>query len=90
MKKYFLIILLMVNVVAVWACSACEKQQPRILRGITHGGGPQNNWDYLIISVAMTIVLFTLYFSVKWLVCPGEKSANHIKYWIFNNEYNGR
>lgn len=90
MKKYFLIILLLVNAISVWACSACEKQQPQILRGITHGGGPQSNWDYLIISVAMTIVLFTLYFSVKWLVRPGEKSANHIKYWIFNNEYNGR
>lgn len=90
MKKCILIVLVLINAIIAIACPSCELQQPKILRGITHGSGPQSNWDYLIISVMMTIVLFTLYFSVKWLLHPGEKSANHIKHLILNNEYNGR
>ena len=35
---------------AAIACPVCEKQQPKILQGITHGSGPQSNWDYIIIS----------------------------------------
>lgn len=69
-----------------FACPACEKQQPKILAGITHGGGPGSNWDYLIIWIAVAIVLFTLFFSLKWLIRPGEQSHNHIKRLILNNE----
>ncbi|KAA9037170.1 hypothetical protein FW778_17220 [Ginsengibacter hankyongi] len=69
-----------------FACPACEKQQPKLLQGITHGGGPGSNWDYVIISIAVIIVLFTLFFSVKWLVRPGEQSQSHIKRLILNNE----
>ena len=68
------------------ACPVCEKQQPKILQGITHGAGPQSNWDYLIIAVTAIIVLLTLYFSIKWLVKPGEKSHSHIKHLILNIE----
>ena len=69
-----------------FACPACEKQQPKLLQGITHGGGPGSNWDNVIISIAVNIVLFTLFFSVKWLVRPGEQSQSHIKRLILNNE----
>lgn len=72
--------------IAVIACPACEKQQPKILRGITHGTGPESNWDYAIVWAAVIIVLFTLYFSVKWLIKPGEKSEKHIKRLILDNE----
>lgn len=75
---------------AVMACAACEKQQPKILQGITHGSGPQSNWDYLIISVTAVIVLVTLVLSVNWLIRPGERSASHIKQWILKDEYYGR
>lgn len=68
------------------ACPVCEKQQPKILQGITHGGGPQSNWDYLTILITAVIVLVTLFFSVKWLMRPGEKSATHIKRLVLNNE----
>lgn len=70
----------------VFACPLCEKQQPRLLRGITHGTGPESNWDYIIVWVTVLIVLFTLFFSVKWLIRPGEKSDNHIKRFILNHE----
>lgn len=84
MKKIWLGMLLMVSGFGAVACPECEKQQPKLLRGITHGAGPDSNWDYLIISVAVLIVLATLYFTIKWLVNPGEKSETHIKQWILN------
>jgi len=67
-------------------CPACEKAQPRILRGITHGAGPKSQWDYLIVWVAVIITVLTLYYSIKWLIRPGEKSAGHIKNFILNDE----
>jgi len=68
------------------ACPACEKAQPRILRGITHGAGPESRWDYLIVWIAVIITVLTLYYSIKWLIRPGETTANHIKHSILNNE----
>jgi uncharacterized protein HemY len=86
MKKYFLILFLFTVRLAAIACPACEAQQPKILRGITHGTGPKNNWDYIIVWIAAIVVLATLYFSVKWLIRPGEKGADHIKRFILNFE----
>jgi hypothetical protein len=61
------------------ACPVCEKNQPKILRGITHGAGPESNWDYVVIGITAAIVLASLYFSVKWLCKPGEAGNDHIK-----------
>ena len=68
----------------VAACPACEKQQPKLLQGITHGSGPDGNIDYAIIAIAVLIVLLTLFYSVKFIFKPGEKATNHIKQIIFN------
>jgi uncharacterized protein HemY len=84
MKKFILIIVFFAARLIVTACPACTSQQPKILRGITHGTGPQNNWDYVIVLIAVAVVLFTLFFSVKWLLHPGEKNSSHIKQFIFN------
>ncbi|HEX6846468.1 MAG TPA: hypothetical protein VF144_05795 [Chitinophagaceae bacterium] len=86
MKKNLVLLLLLGVLTEANSCPACENQQPEILRGITHGAGPQSNWDYLIISVAAVIVVATLYFSVKWLLSPGEKDENHIKRVVLNYE----
>ncbi len=69
-----------------FACPPCEVAQPRYLKGITHGTGPQSNWDFLIISITAVIVIATLFFSIKWLLKPGEKSDTHIKNMILNIE----
>lgn len=74
-----LTLLLVLATVAAWACPVCEKQQPKVLRGVVHGAGPDSNWDYLIVGVIAVIVLITLYYSMKWLVRPGEGTPNHIK-----------
>ena len=86
MKNVFAFIIFFLAHIGVYACDVCEKQQPKILRGITHGVGPQNNLDYLIVSVASAIVVATLFFSIKWLVSPGEKEEKHIKRIVLNYE----
>ena len=68
-----------------FACEACIKKQPKILQGIVHGGGPDNSFDYLIVSTAIAIVVFTLLFSIKWLIRPGENEGSHIKRFILNS-----
>ena len=72
-------LMLVLAVIPGWACPVCEKQQPKVLRGVVHGGGPDDNWDYLIVGGIAVIVLITLYYSMKWLVRPGEGGRNHIK-----------
>jgi uncharacterized protein HemY len=84
MKKVMLIVVLLVSGLMTFACPTCEIAQPRYLKGITHGTGPQSDWDFLIISVIVIIVIATLFFSIKWLVQPGEKSVTHIKHLILN------
>ncbi len=86
MKKGFLILTFMLMGLTGMACPMCEANQPKVLKGITHGQGPASNWDYLIISVVAIIVVLTLFYSVKWLLKPGEKSGDHIKRFILNLE----
>lgn len=66
------------------ACEACEKQQPAITRGFTHGGGPQSNWDWVIIAIIAVITVLTFILSLKYLIRPGEKNSDHIKRSILN------
>lgn len=86
MKKILPGVVLLFTGLLATACPVCERQQPKILQGITHGSGPESNWDFVIIAVASLIVVATLFYSVKWLLRPGEKSGSHIKYLILNNE----
>ncbi|MDP4131510.1 MAG: hypothetical protein Q8918_11840 [Bacteroidota bacterium] len=86
MKKTIALLMMTFARLRILACPACESQQPKILRGITHGAGPSGKWDYLIVCVFIVIVLFTLFYSVKWLIRPGEKAQQHIKRLILNPE----
>ncbi|HLO79653.1 MAG TPA: hypothetical protein VK166_01770 [Chitinophagaceae bacterium] len=69
---------------SVNACPVCEQQQPKLLRGITHGTGPESNWDWLIVGIVTAVALLTLFQSVRYLVRPGEKNSNHIKHSILS------
>lgn len=86
MRRVALMICLLGNSILAIACAVCEKQQPKVLRGISHGAGPESNWDYVIVWATVVIVLLTLFYSVKWLIKPGEKSEHHIKRFILNNQ----
>lgn len=79
MKKLLFLIVAMLSSFASIACPACEKAQPKIFRGITHGTGPDSNWDYLIIAVTVFIVVLTATLSVMRLIQPNENNENHIK-----------
>lgn len=84
MKKFILILTALFIHIITWACPVCERQQPKLLKGITHGAGPEGKFDYIIVFTAIIIVCFTLFFSIKWLIKPGEKSDDHIKRFILN------
>lgn len=80
MKACFLIsVILAFATLKIWACDVCQNNQPKALKNITHGTGPQGNWDYIIICSAVVIVAITLFFSIKYLVKPKETSPAHIK-----------
>lgn len=68
------------------ACPACKKQQPKLLQGITHGSGPDGNLDYVIVGIAAVLVLFTLFYSIKYLIRPGETEKSHIKQFILDSD----
>ena len=82
-RHYLLLLFVLVGQFA-FACPVCEKQQPKLLRGITHGAGPTSNWDLVIVMAAVVIVLATLFYTIKWIVKPGEKESSHIKRTILN------
>lgn len=78
-------------VLTVWgslvlnACPVCERQQPKILKGVVHGPPPQDEWDYTIAALATIIVLATLFYSIKYLVSPKENDSLHIKLTFIND-----
>ena len=79
MKAIFLTLVGLFLSLAALACDVCEKQQPKVLKGIAHGAGPQSNWDYVIVWAAVVVVVGTLFYTVKWLLKPGEREDEHIK-----------
>jgi hypothetical protein len=85
MKNLFMIFLLILIRFTAIGCPVCDQRQPKVLRGITHGTGPESNWDYAIITAAAFIVIITLFFSIKYLIRPGESADDHIKRFVLNN-----
>jgi len=83
----FAIALFLMTHTASVACTVCKSQQPKVLQGITHGAGPESNWDYFIVAAAAVATLATLVFSLKHLIRPGETSTEHIKRSILNSQY---
>lgn len=76
--------ILMVLPVVAMACPECERKQLEALKGVAHGAGPEQNWDYLIVGVTSLIVLVSLFYAIKWIVRPGEKNSSHIKREVLN------
>jgi len=84
MKKIVILVPFLFAALGSYACPACEKQQPALLKGISHGSGPDSNWDMVIVWLVAIIVALTLFFSIKFLIKPGEKSKSHIKRFILD------
>jgi formate hydrogenlyase subunit 3/multisubunit Na+/H+ antiporter MnhD subunit len=83
--KYLISVLVIFIAQTAIACPVCEKQQPKITQGLTHGAGPQSNWDWVIIAIISLITVFSLIYSIKYLLKPGEKNNDHIKQSILIN-----
>lgn len=79
MKKTFLFIASLFQTIAAFACPVCDKQQPKILRGIAHGAGPESGLDYIIVWTVVIVALITLFYSIKYLIGPREAETTHIK-----------
>lgn len=86
LKKVMLIVVLLFTNYAVIACEVCQKQQPDIFRGITHGAGPQSGWDYVAVWCTVIIVAISFFYAVKFTLHPGERERDHIKRSIFKVE----
>jgi len=57
------------------------------LQGLLHGTGPaEHKWDYIIAVVMLIITVLTLFYSIKWLLHPGEKSQDHIKRTVLEDD----
>lgn len=84
-KQSFVTLVIFLFSQIIWACPVCDKQQPKITLGLTHGAGPQSNWDWVIIAITAVLTLLTLVYSLKYLIKPGEKNHDHIKKSIINN-----
>ena len=86
-KLIFLVTLVMLAIPSM-ACEVCQVNQPKMLKNITHGTGPQGNTDMIIIWSAAVIVTITLFFSIKYLVNPKENNEEHIKNSVINHFQN--
>ncbi len=84
MKKLLIILFSLAMNITAFACPACQKQQPKLFAGVTHGTGPDSNFDYVLVVATILMVLVTLYYSVKWLVHPRETNSDHIKRTVIN------
>ena len=82
--KFILILLVLILNKESFACDACNKMQPKLTRGITHGAGPDSYLDWLWISMVFAIAIYTLVKSVKYIAKPNEDQSNHIKYHILD------
>ncbi|MBS1666621.1 MAG: hypothetical protein JST58_04520 [Bacteroidetes bacterium] len=78
-KRFYLLLVGMLLGQIIYACPACEQQPPKITRGLVHGAGPNSQWDFVIVAIIAAITLMTLFFSLKYLIKPGEKDKDHIK-----------
>jgi hypothetical protein len=85
MKKIILVANLSIIAIFTYVCPVCERNQPKLLKGIVHGKGPDSNWDYVSVWITIIISLAALFYTIKWLNQPGEKNNKHIKYSILQN-----
>jgi formate hydrogenlyase subunit 3/multisubunit Na+/H+ antiporter MnhD subunit len=84
MKKLITTSVFFVAAFAAVSCPVCERNKPKVLRGITHGTNADSSWDYVIVIATAIIAVLTLFYSIKWLVRPNENAHNHIKNIILN------
>jgi formate hydrogenlyase subunit 3/multisubunit Na+/H+ antiporter MnhD subunit len=87
MKKIIAIISFMILYTSMYACPVCERANAKKAFGsISHGTGPDSNWDYIVVWITIIISVLALFYSIKWLIKPAEQNEDHIKNSILNVE----
>ncbi len=78
MKTTLLIILFwLFRVVNATGCPLCKKNQPAGFANITHGVGPQNGFDYVMLYGSIGVVLVTLGLLGWYVFRPGQQTVQH-------------
>ena len=85
-KRFILLSFALLALGQSFGCPVCDRNQPKLLRGLVHGSGPDSNWDYFIVIIMVLVALVTLFYSIKWLIKPGENKQDHIKRMILKSE----
>ncbi len=67
-----------------WACDACDLQQPKVTRGLTHGAGPESAWEWVAVGATLVITILTIYYFFKYLFRPESKRKINIKTNVLN------
>lgn len=86
MRKLISLLFMFALQLAAFGCPVCERNKPKLLQGITHGTGPDSQWDYVVVFAMIIVAILTLFYSIKWLIHPNEKSLDHIKLSILNEQ----
>ena len=85
MKKIIFFTIFVIIQQIMYACPVCERANKNKLFGkIGHNAQPTSTFDYIWVWIMIIITLYTLYYSIKYLVKPNENNKNHIKYSILN------
>lgn len=61
------------------ACEACDLQQPKITRGLTHGPGPKNMFEWMAVIAILIISVLTVYYFIKYLIKPDPQKTDKLK-----------
>lgn len=64
----FIVLLVVTANLGTYACEACNQNQPKLLRNITHGSGPQSYWDYFVVIIMVAITIYTLFATIRCFV----------------------
>ncbi len=71
MKPIYLTLLLgLLSLLPATACPLCKKNQPAGFANITHGVGPQNGFDYVMLYGSVGVVVVTLGLLVWFVLRP--------------------
>lgn len=86
MKKNLTFFLFILLAQLAGACPVCDRAQPKVTMGLTHGVGPQSPWDWVTIVIMVTITLYVLVRTVLLLAKPKENKSDHIKQSILSEK----
>lgn len=78
--KYFITTVFLMIGSFIKACPVCDRNKAnQITLGLTHGAGPGNSWEWLIIIGMVLITLLALFLAIKFFIKPDNKERSEFK-----------